>query len=153
MSSTKSLTGSVIPVDSTITGSTGVQLTLADRDSTSATYTQEKRKQKNGSLKLFYPNKQTNKRNVLILGKKLLNSHYDFNYHFMTSCNRPEGLRVRLFVPPLLLDRFSYWLPPFAGGGGGGGGDGLGRLQANQFPAFHSDCDLSAYECCCCLFC
>lgn len=81
--------------------------------------------------------------------EKLLNSHDDFNYYLMTSCNRPEGLRVRLFVPPLLLDRFSYWLPPFAGGGGG---DGLGRLQANQFPAFHSDCDLSAYECCCCLF-
>lgn len=70
MSSIKSLTGSVIPVDSTITGSTGVQLTLADRDSTSATYTQTKTKKKNGNLKLFYPNKQTNKRNVLILGKR-----------------------------------------------------------------------------------
>jgi hypothetical protein len=46
MSSTKSLTGSVIPVDSTITGSTGVQLTLADRDSTSSTYTQTKTKTK-----------------------------------------------------------------------------------------------------------
>jgi hypothetical protein len=46
MSSTKSLTGSVIPVDSTITGSTGVQLTLADRDSTSATYTQTQTKTK-----------------------------------------------------------------------------------------------------------
>ena len=76
-----------------------------------------------------------------------LNSHYYFNYYFMTSCNRPEGLRVRLFVPPSLLDRFSYWLPPFAGGD-----NGLDRLQANQFPAFHFDCDLSAYECCCCLF-
>jgi hypothetical protein len=152
MSSTKSLTGSVIPVDSTITDSTGVQLTVADRDSISPTCTDKRRKIRFKFL--FYLDKQTLHKYFLPRKKKKtkkqnkLNSHYYFNYYFMTSCNRPEGHRVRLFVPPSLLDRFSYWLPPFAGGD-----DGLDRLQANQFPAFHSDCDLSAYECCCCLFC